>query len=207
MKDLIVLVADKNMDFLVRGLLPRIPKVENLRLFSYDILIHPHRDPGIFNEADIFLKSLSANYSYAMAMLDHHGSGREQMTREEIEQVIAEKLNKAGWEDRSTVICIYPELENWIWVNEAKVQDAISWEHKTRLYDWLHKNQLKSSDSNKPSNPKEAFDAATRLSKTPRSSSLYFSIASQASYRKCEDAAFQKMLSHLKAWFALNSLS
>lgn len=203
MKDLVVLVADKNMDFLFRGLLPRIPTVENLKDFSFDILVHPHRDPGIFKQADNFLKPFAKNYSYALVVFDHNGCGHEHMTRENIEDIITQKLALSGWNNRSAVICIYPELENWLWVNETKIQKVISWEQKTRLYDWLHQSNWKNSGDSKPTRPKEAFEAAIRLCKTPRSSSLYQSIACQASYRKCRDIAFHKMLSHMRKWFAV----
>ncbi len=201
MKDLIVLVADKNMEFLMQGLLPRIPKVEGLKEFSFDVLVHPYRDSGVFNDAADFLRPVNPNYNYAVVILDHQGSGREHLEREEIEMAIAEKLNKTGWRNRNSVICICPELENWIWVNEVRMQETIFWENETGLYKWLHENNWKEPDQHKPAQPKEAFEAAIRASNTPRSSSLYRSIASQASYRNCQDPAFQKMLSHLIAWF------
>ncbi len=201
MKDLFVLVADKNMDFLMRGLLPRIPVIENVMAFTFDILVHPYRDSGIFNESDDFLRPFSTNYTYALVILDHHGSGREQIERGEVEHAISHKLNISGWKDRNVVICIDPELENWIWVNETRIKEAISWEREPGLYEWLHLNKWKTPSEPKPKHPKEAFEAAIRLSNTPRSSSLYRSIASQANYRNCQDAAFQKMLLQLREWF------
>ena len=42
MKDLIVLTADKNTEFLLRGLLPRIPEIERINPFSFDIFPHIH---------------------------------------------------------------------------------------------------------------------------------------------------------------------
>ena len=201
MKDLIVLVADKNMEFLIRGLLPRIPAIEQVRAFSFEPLVHPYRDPGIYNDADDFLRSQNDKYHYTLVILDHAGCGREEKARVIIEAEIEEKLNRSGWQDRACVIVIEPELENWVWVNETHVAQAISWEESTQVYDWLHANNWKEVEEAKPARPKEAFEATLRLSRTPRSSSIYREISSQASYKNCQDPAFLKMLNQIKAWF------
>lgn len=187
----------------MRGLLPRIPVIESLMEFSFDVLVHVYRDPGIVNDADNFLRSYCKQYGYVLVIFDHQGSGKELLPREQIEQEISKKLDTSGWNNRNSVICVSPELENWIWVNEVRMMQAISWEGE-RLYEWLHRNHLKNPEENKPSSPKEAFEAALRESHTPRSSSLYYSIASRASYKKCEDPAFHKMLTQLRIWFDQN---
>jgi len=203
MKDLIVLVADKNMEFLIKGLFPRIPRVEGLRNFSFDSFVHPFRDPGIVHEADKFLRPFSDKYAYSLVILDYEGSGQEDKSREIIETEISEKLNRVGWQDRTCVICIHPELENWIWVSDVRIQAAIDWDNKMGIYDWLYQNELKSIENTKPDRPKEAFEEALRICNTPRSSSLYENIGSRASYRRCQDQAFWKMINCLKEWFAL----
>jgi hypothetical protein len=40
-KDLIFLVADKDMEFVLKGLLPRFSKVLPIKEFSYDIFTQP----------------------------------------------------------------------------------------------------------------------------------------------------------------------
>ncbi len=164
-------------------------------------MVHPYRDPGIYNDADDFLRSQNDKYHYPLVILDHAGCGREEKARVTIEAEIEGKLNRSGWQGRACVIVIEPELENWVWVNETHVAQAISWEENTQIYDWLHANDWKEVEEAKPARPKEAFEAALRLSGTPRSSSIYRSISSQASYKKCQDRAFLKMLSQIKAWF------
>ena len=59
------------MDFLIQGLLPRIPLVERINGFTFDTYIHPHRDAGIYKEADDFLRPFVNTYSYAIVMMDH----------------------------------------------------------------------------------------------------------------------------------------
>lgn len=204
MKDLIVLTADKNMEYLIRGLLPRIPQIEHLRSFKFDPLVHPHRDPGIYNEADEFLRNFIDKYRYALVILDRIGCGREEKSREEIESDIENKLVQSGWKDnRAITIAIDPELENWIWVNEIRIKDAISWDQDLKMYDWLHKNNLKEVNKTKPLKPKEAFETALKLCRTPRSSSIYLNISKKASYRNCQDPAFLKMINQLKKWFEI----
>ncbi|OQX76564.1 MAG: hypothetical protein B6D64_09640 [Bacteroidetes bacterium 4484_276] len=87
MKDLIVLVADKNMEFTLRGVLQRIPKVEQITKIDFDVFPHPRHDPGIYNYSHEFLRGLTQSYRYCIAILDHEGSGQEKLSREEIETI------------------------------------------------------------------------------------------------------------------------
>jgi hypothetical protein len=202
MKDIIVLVADKNMEFLIKGLFPRIPRIENIPEFSFDVLVHQHRDAGVFNESDEFLRSFHDKYDNALVIFDHSGCGREDKTREELELLVENKINRSGWNENVCAIVINPEIENWIWVNEARLKDAISWEDENGVYDWLYENGWIELNSNKPNRPKEAFQACLRKCQIPRSSSIYKEISSKASYRVCQDPAFQKMIEKLKSWFS-----
>ena len=49
-KDLIILVADKNMEHTIKGLLARPPAL-GIRPLSFDIRVHPERDAGCRGEA------------------------------------------------------------------------------------------------------------------------------------------------------------
>lgn len=191
------------MEFLVKGLLPRLFQIERIQKFEFQVSVHPHRDPGIYNEAEDFLRSFTEKFDYALVLLDYLGCGREERLRSEIEKDIEGRLLKSGWLDRVCVVSIMPELENWIWVNEQRVQEAISWDQASGLYDWLHKEKWKKIEESKPTQPKEAFEAALKQCNTPRSSSLYYEISSKASYRYCQDAAFHKMLNQLRDWFSV----
>ncbi|MBN3035962.1 MAG: hypothetical protein JW861_10280 [Bacteroidales bacterium] len=173
MKDLIVLAADKDIEFLLRGLFPRLIRTEHIKNFSFDPFVHPYRDPGVYHQADDFLRSHSRNYSYAMVVLDRSGCGAESLSRVEIEESIEKKLFQSGWEFRACAIVIDPELENWIWVNEVRIREAVSWEFPTDIYNWLHSNNWKDPRRAKPSQPKEAFLAVMKECRTPRSSSVY----------------------------------
>ena len=158
MKDLVVLVADKNMEFTVRGLLERMPRSENIRNITYDIFNHPENDPGILNHSHDFLRPLTQEYNYCMVLLDHEGCGHEQQSREEIEATIEHNLSANGWADRCCAIVISPELENWMWVNEVRLKNAIGWRNDTNIYQWLEEQDLKDADKPKPVRPKETFE-------------------------------------------------
>ena len=157
MKDLVVLLADKNMEFLVRGLFPRIPDVEQIQPFNFEPLVHPYRDPGIYNDAHDFLRPFIKRYSYAIVILDHTGCGKEEKTREEVEKDIEDQLIRSGWRNNACAIAINPELENWIWVNEARMEGAISWKNTVSLYDWLHKKRLEEARRAKTVSSKRSF--------------------------------------------------
>ena len=53
-KDLILLVADKNMEASLKGLLTRFRSLK-LRQVTFDLYVHPERDPGCLLRAHDFL--------------------------------------------------------------------------------------------------------------------------------------------------------
>lgn len=188
------------MEYLLKGLLPRIPMVEQIEPFIFDISVHPERDAGIIKSSAEILRAFVDKYDFSVVILDHDGCGMESSSRIEIENKLENDLSKSGWNNRCCAIAIDPELENWIWVNERRMEEAISWENDQSIYRWLASQGWKNEDEFKPSCPKEAFEASLRLSQTPRSSSIYYEISHRASYKKCTDPAFIKLLSTIKKW-------
>lgn len=205
MEDLIILVADKNTEFLLRGLLPRIPIIEGINGFDFKIIQHPGRDPGVYNFCDEFLRGFINQYNYSIVILDNEGSGQENITSDIIEQNIEDRLSKNGWDDRSIAVVINPELENWIWVNEFHLHQTINWNKRESVYRWLRTNGWMDEADLKPSQPKEAFESLLKITKTPRSSSIYLEVASSSSYKDCIDPSFIKLISTLQSWFGNNT--
>jgi hypothetical protein len=202
MKDLVLLTADKNMQQLLEGLLPRMPKVyaTTMRPFSYDIKVHPLRDCG-YKEYSDFLRVFAQSYAYAIVILDYEGSGFHDSPAE-LAETIENDLSRSGWQDKNACIVIEPELENWIWVDSPHLATAIDWESIDDLHQWLDKEGLKPLHQPKPNRPKEAFEQALFKSKMPRSSSIYKEIAEKASFKKCIDVNFHKLRDMLMAWFS-----
>jgi hypothetical protein len=64
MKDIIILVADKNTQFTIEGLLTRhlAFHITPVTKDTYDIYVHPLRDPGIYKAAANFLRPYQNQY-------------------------------------------------------------------------------------------------------------------------------------------------
>jgi hypothetical protein len=202
MKDLIILVADLDIENVLNGLLPRLESVCGTESFSYDIRRHINRDPGCLNEAADFLRPFSNQYKHALVIFDKEGCGRETDNREILEAKVANALENNGWAvGKVAAVAIEPEVENWMWVNSPAVSKALNWKEPQALYDWLSENGWSQKDASKPNRPKEAIEAVLKRTKKARSSSIYKNIAENVSFRRCEDAAFLKLLATLREWF------
>jgi hypothetical protein len=201
-KDLLVLVADQDAEFIIKTLLFRIPLVENIMPIAFDIIRHPQRDPGVAGKAIDFVRPYINDYRFLLVIFDYEGSGKESLSVNNLESEIENLLRQNGWQERSVCIVIEPELETWLWVNEIHLHNIIDWDHETGVYAWLAENNFKFyTNTTKPERPKEAFETILRKQRIPRSSSLYSKLAQQASYRQCTDSSFEKLITTFRNWF------
>lgn len=200
-KDLVVLVPCRNLYFSIDGMLGR-PEALGIRPPSVDIFVHPHRDPGCLGEGHDFLRPFTRQYRYSLVVLDRDGCGRESLAREQLEEQIEQRLSANGWSDRRSAIVIDPELEAWVWSDSPQVDHVFGWENRhPDLRSWLRQQGMLGDSAMKPGQPKEAVEAALRVTKKPRSSSLYYQLAQRVSLRRCTDPAFEKLARTLRAWF------
>jgi len=200
-KDLVVLVADKNMEATVRGLLPRYEALQT-RSVSFDIFVHSERDPGCFLRGHDFLRPMAKRYAHGLIMFDRDGSGQERKTRIELERVVTARLAASGWDDRAAVVVLDPELEIWVWSDSPHVDRCLGWEgQQTDLRTWLTQRGVWTGEEHKPRDPKDAMEQALRHVRRPRSSSIYSQLAGNVSVRRCQDAALLAYLKHLQNWF------
>jgi hypothetical protein len=201
-KDLIVLVADKNMDFAVRGILGR-PTALGIRGLAADVHVHPERDPGCFRRGPDFLRPFGGQYRYALAILDHEGSGQEhRLTPVEMEQDLEHRLAGTGWKGRSAAIVIAPALDVWVWSDSPHVDEILGWGGKTpALREWLSQQGRWQVGAMKPQEPKMAIDAAMRVVGKSRTSDVYGELAGKVSFGRCTDPAFVKLKAILGKWF------
>ncbi|MGH9321633.1 MAG: methylation-associated defense system protein MAD4 [Vicinamibacteria bacterium] len=198
---MVVLVADKNIEFALRGILAR-PKAVGMRSVFADIFIHPERDAGCFSRGEQFLRSFSSQYDRGLLVLDRDGSGRDDQSRETLETELESRLAGAGWADRARAIVIEPELEIWVWAESPHVEDVLGWKgRKPDLRRWLKVAGFVDVEAAKPGRPKSAMQEALRIVSKPRSSVLYSRLAERVSYARCTDPAFDKLRSILGAWF------
>lgn len=202
-KDLIVLVADGHQEQTVATLLTRRQPSLGIRQISIDIgsdiRPHPHRDPGVFDEAGNFLSVFARQYQYALVLIDAEWR-EDPLSAEEIEEKIQGDLDKNGWEGRSAVIVIDPELEIWVWSTSPHVPSLFGtdWETIKNLgYQTGHWQE----GETKPSRPKELLVEVLRRTKTKYSAALYRQLAEKVSLRGCQDSSFHRFREVLQEWF------
>lgn len=195
-RDLVLVVADKDMEFALRGILAR-PEALGTRAVSHDFRRLGDHDAGVRLEAHDYLRDFSTDWRYALVLFDHDGCGDTRPVAE-VEQSVQARLDGSGWAGRSAVMVIEPELEAWVWSASPRVHEGlgISADQRREL---LAERAL--TDVGKPADPKEALHAALRLSRTRASASLFRDLASSVSLRRCQDRSFQRLVSVLRSWF------
>ena len=200
-KDLVVLAADKDLEHALKGLFAR-PEALDIRPIHVDILVHPQHDPACARRGVAFLSNLSGRYHHGLLMFDHEGSGREQERVEEIRESLDADFAGSAWGDRAKAIVLSPELEVWIWSDSPHVAAVTGWTgRQAPLRDWLEEHDWLRPNEVKPKRPKEAFQAALRAARRPRSASLYRQIAERVSLRHCTDRSFLEFREVLRRWF------
>jgi hypothetical protein len=200
-KDLVVLAADGQMEFAVKGLLSRGPAL-GFRELSVDIHVHPAKDPGCLLQGHDFLRPFHKQYRHAIVMLDRDGCGREDSPRHVLEGDLEKRLSSSGWGDRAAAIVLDPELEVWVWSDSAVVDAVLGWTGRTPgLADWLRAEGFSSGRHTKPNRPKEALEKALRLARKGRSSAIFLQLAQQVGLDRCTDPAFLKFKAAMQKWF------
>ncbi len=202
MKDLVVLVADKNMEQTVKGLLGRSRSL-GIRPLEYDTFVHPRRDPGCLNEAHDFLRPFARSYGYALVMFDREGCGREQVEARTLAEEVKARLADNSWPDRAEVVVLDPELEVWVWSASPHVAACLGWaDCQPSLRAWLAEEGHWPPETPKPPRPKEAMEAALRQVRKPRSSAIYLELAQTVSLQGHTEPAFLRFAGALQRWFA-----
>jgi hypothetical protein len=200
-KDLIVLTADKNTEYGIRGLLSR-PASFGIRPIQLDIFVHSHHDPGCAREAQDFLRPFLRHYHRALVIFDRVGSGREMVGREVLSEEVRGRLAATGWGDRAEVIVLDPEIEVWVFAPSPKVELCLGWSGGRRpLRRWLESHGLWEANQAKPGDPKAALERTLAEMRKPRSSAIYKHLGEQVGFRGCTDRSFLKLRDVLAKWF------
>jgi hypothetical protein len=199
MKDLVVMVADKNAQFALRGALNR-PEALGIHPIQFEFRVHPGRDGGARKNGPEMLALERNRFAYGLLVMDFEGSGTTCADALELDAELDARLQRQ-WLDRAKAIVIEPEVDVWMWGSDNVLRELFQWEERRRIRDWLRDQGYQFNDREKPVRPKEALDAALRYCKLPRSSALYQEIASRASLPRCVDAAFQRLREQLVRWF------
>jgi len=201
MKDLLCAVADKNMEAAVAALLER-PEAMGIRKVSFDVFVHPRRDPGLFREGLEILRQVRQGYLHALVILDASWDGAPA----DIQARLDRALDGAGLGEWARTIVIAPELEVWVWSESRHVEQILGWSGRSPgLRGWLEQQRLWTGGSLKPAEPKRALEAALREVSKPRSSAIYRAIARKVSLDRCRDPAFQRLRDTLRKWYGLEA--
>ena len=199
MKDLFILVADKNAEFALKGTLAR-PEALGIRPIQFEIRTHPGRDGGTRKTGPELLALQQRQFSHGLLVLDFAGSGTDLENAHLLETQLNCRLNPR-WKDAGKAIVIEPELDVWMWGSDNAIEQTLDWPAGKAIRVWLQEQGFTFEANNKPTRPKEALEAALRIPNLPRSSALYEEIAGKISLRKCTDEAFIRLRTQLVAWF------
>ena len=201
LRDLYVLVADQDMLQTMEQLLRRGPSLQ-IRSIDYAIAKHIDRDPGCRSNAAQYLRRHSNQYKHALVMFDRHGCG-DNKSRRDIQSDVESDLFRNGWENRSKVIVIDPELETWIWTASNLIPEILGWQSGgyAGMKRWLVSKGLWEANSAKPTDPKRALRAVLRKVGRISSSSLFGKLAESVTLHGCEDPAFIELKETLVYWF------
>lgn len=200
-RDLVVLVADTDMEQATRRLLQR-PASLGISALTYEIYKHPARDNGCRTASHDLLRKVASQFRFAMVLFDRDGSGRDTVDREQLEQQVEERLEANGWRGRCGALVLVPELEIWVWTDSPELDHVIGWAGRhPPVREWLRAQGFALSADGKPDRPKEALRAALRYARKQPSASLFTALADKAGLSRCTDPTFHKFKATLQRWF------
>lgn len=202
MKDLVILVADKNMQFAVRGALAR-PEALGIHAVTHDFRPHPGRDGGARTSGVDILALERRRFEHALLVFDLEGCGAEPgQSAEDLEHLLDRRL-AALWGAQAKCIVIDPEVDIWLWGADSVLRDVLGWPQAGHVRDWLRQRGFGFDSHGKPDRPKDAMQELVRFCRLPRSSALYEKITARISLHRCRDPAFGRLRTALQSWFAM----
>jgi hypothetical protein len=207
-RDCLFLVADKNMEGVLKGFLSRPGVHASLGCgpFNFDPrrdlhVAHGQNDPGLYTRANEFLQPYAQSHRHATVVIDEEWDGTP--GADQIERRLTDHLVQAGWQqDFCCAVVIAPELENWIWQDSPHVCEQLGFEGSyAELRGQLERKGYWRSGEVKPHRPKEAVEEVLRMNKIPRSSAIYRDLATRIKTSRCTDSAFLKLREAMRRWF------
>lgn len=201
MRDLVCLVADKNMEAAIGGLLER-PQALGIRPITYDLVVHPRHDPGCFHEGWRLLYGYRRTHLHGLMVLDLEWTGAPATTGPEMEAILAQRCEEEGLDGWAEAVVIEPELEVWVFNDSPHVGQILGWSgREPGLRRWLMETGLWPQDLAKPPAPKEVLERVLFATRKPRSSAIYRALAGCVSLERCRDRAFLRLKEILRGWY------
>lgn len=208
MRDCLFLVADKNMEGMLKGFFSRdsFHRAMGCGQFDFDLrqdllVAHGQNDPGLYTRANEFLQPYASTHRHAVVIVDAEWSGSP--GKDAIMQRVNQHLRSAGWlDDCGCAVVIDPELENWVWQDSPHVCLALGSDMTfAALRAELEAKGFWQPNEVKPDRPKEAVEWALRQSRKGRSSAIYQQLATRVTAKGCTDQAFHTLQNALLRWF------
>lgn len=206
MRDLGFLVADKNIEACLHGLLEREDWHLSIGCAPVDVALDDvkvaagQNDPGLYTRGADLLSPFSKRYRRMVVMLDSEWDGSP--GPEGIEAQIKGHLSAAGWSHgTSLAVVLTPEVDVWLWTRTDHTARALGWARWSALQAPLATEGWWVAEQPKPNRPKEAAEWALRKVRKPRSSFVYKQLARTVGLGRCTDAAFITLRDTLRAWF------
>lgn len=200
--DLVVLSADRNIEYALKGLIENRQPALRIRALSVEWITHPDHDPGCLRTANNLLAAYRLRAAHCLVVFDHEGSGGETRSRQDCELDVQAILVNSGWNTTAcAAVAIAPEIEAWVWSDSPHVATTLGWKSDNQLRQWLVNQGWVGKGETKPAKPKEAVEAALYQSRKQRSSSLYAELARKVSLERCIDSSFGRLKEILANWF------
>jgi len=208
MRDCLFLVADKNMEGVLKGFLskPDFHLALGCASFVFDpkqdlVVAHGQNDPGLYTRANALLQPFVHTHKHAVVIVDAAWEGSPGY--EAILQRVREHIINAGWDDGAgCAVVIVPELENWVWQDSPQVCTHLGYSGCfQQLRTELESLGFWNTGEPKPHQPKEAVEQTLKQARKPRSSAIYQSLAAQVSLKRCTDSALNSLLESVRRWF------
>lgn len=200
MIELVSLVADRSIEAAVDAVLRR-PEALGTRAFTWEIVVHPGRDPGCFHHPDELLSGYTDRAQHALVVFDRDWDGAPPGDARALEAMVEPGLDalRADW---ARAVVIDPELEVWVFGESPHVAGVLGWSTSTpELRRALEDEGLWDPTSAKPGDPKRAMDWALRRARQPRSSSLFRELGARVSLQRCQDRSFRRLVAIVSQWF------
>ena len=205
MKDLVCLVADRQIEATISTLLDR-PRALGIRPITKEILRHPESDPGCYERPTDLLRGYRNEVERALVVLDHAWKGVPATSGPELEILIEARLSREGMAGWAVPVVIEPELETWVFSASSHVDKVLGWQGRSpALREALETHRLWKPEDPKPADPKAALEWAVRQAGKRRDTPIYRELARRVSTRRCQDRAFLRLRNLLQDWFPPNS--
>ena len=201
MKDLVCVVADKQIKATLEALLRRHHAL-GIRPVEAEILLHPHHDPGCYARPADLLRGYRQAAEHALIVLDHAWVGVPVTSGAELEALIEERLKHAGMAGWAVPVVIEPELEAWVFGTSPHVAEVLGWKGPWSAFrKALDERSLWRDADAKPADPKAAIEYVLSQTGKSRSASLFRRLARRVNTADCQDRAFLRLKELLQGWF------